>query len=162
MSLQVQIKFEFIKWFKRKIRSKILYLWNFESHRNISIQFNNFSLANEKSTILACFCRFCPTVKNSNGSLTSHLTEDKLLLCTLKNSLILWLHVNIGRWDTELVHTRQRRRQQIWYKVDFFLSSWMVSIVTYVTVCTWQWWQIRYLTMSSAMDAAPIPDYVIS
>ena len=46
--------------------------------------------------------------------------------------------LNCEKGRLGLISTRRRRRRQIWYKVDFFLSSWMDSIVTNVTVHTWQ------------------------
>ena len=42
----------------------------FTSRHNISIQLNDFSIVNEKSTILACnwhAFKFCPSGKNSSG-----------------------------------------------------------------------------------------------
>ena len=54
-SLQDQIKFEFIKKIKLEIHCKILHLWTFVSLHNILIQFNDFSLTNEKWTILVLY-----------------------------------------------------------------------------------------------------------
>ena len=86
---QVQIKFEFTKWFKRKIHQLI----NFASHHDISVKFYDFSLENEKINYSSRYLytrKFRPSVKTlTNIEIYSTTVAWRHVICLIWRNIFL-------------------------------------------------------------------------